>query len=125
MNRRQRKKHRRGEFQQLGFELRFCTPADWSDAEQTSFGDVCIRKVGAFELAVGGGTGVCWNVFVTGSRNRDSVTPAQREALLGWLAAHPAVSDIRPGELEDAWYPRNCTLAAVWDRWPRPRPGGD
>lgn len=106
MNKRQRKKHHLGEFVQLGFELRFCTPADWSDESQVAFWDACIGQVEALGLAVGGGTGVCWNVFVTGSRNHDSVTPAQRHALVGWLTAHPAVSEIRPGELEDAWYPR-------------------
>jgi len=105
MNKRQRKKHRRGEFRELGFELRFCTPEAWSEDEQEAFWVECIRHVEALGLAVGGGSGVCWDVFVTGLRGRDSVSPAQRQALLDWLAAHPGVSKIWAGRLEDAWYP--------------------
>ena len=105
MNKRQRKKYRLGEFRQLGFELRFCTPATWTDAEQGAFWDECIRQVEALRLAVGGGTGVCWEVFVTGLHDQDSVSPAQRQALLDWLAVHPAVSEIVAGQLEDAWHP--------------------
>lgn len=105
MNKRQRKKHHLGEFQELGFALRFCTPGSWSDDEQGAFWRECISRVEALGLAVGGGSGECWDVFVTGLRGRDSVTSAQRQALLDWLAAHPHVSEIRGGELEDAWYP--------------------
>jgi len=105
MNKRQRKKHRLGEFQQLGFELRFGTPQDWTDAEQNAFWDECIARVESLGLAVGGGAGVTWDVFVTALRDRGSVTSEQRASLLAWLAAHPGVSQIEAGSLEDAWYP--------------------
>lgn len=104
MNKRQRKKHRLGEFQELGFELRFCTPATWSDAEQGTFWDACIGEVEALGLSVGGGVGTCWEVYVTGLKPRASVTPEQRSALMAWLTAHPAVSEVRAGALEDAWH---------------------
>lgn len=103
MNKRQRKKHRRGEFQELGFALQFRTPDDWPDAQQHDFWVQCIGQIEALGLVVGGGTGVCWNVFVTG-RPRHSVTVAQRQALLDWLKAHWATSDVHAGPLQDAWH---------------------
>lgn len=104
MNKRQRKKHHLGEFQELGFELRFCTIASWTDAEQLCFWDECIGRVEALGLSVGGETGTRWGVFVSGLAARTGVTAAQRQALLDWLTVHPAVSDVRAGPLEDAWH---------------------
>ncbi|HSU17375.1 YggL family protein [Longimicrobium sp.] len=104
MNKRQRKKHRLGEFQELGFELRFCTPADWSEAQQLDFWDAAITRIEALGLSVGGGTGTCWDVYVMAFQERRTVTPALRQALVDWLAAQPAVSGLRAGPLEDAWH---------------------
>ena len=104
MNKRQRKKHRLGEYQELGFELRFCTPADWSEQQQLNFWDAAITQIEALGLSVGGGTGTCWDVYVTTLADRGNVTPAQRQALADWLAVHPAVSDLRVGPLEDVWH---------------------
>jgi hypothetical protein len=104
MNKRQREKHRLGEFQELGFELRFCTPAGWPDAQQLDFWDAAITQVEALGLSVGGGTGTCWDVYVTSLADRGTVTPAQRQALVDWLAAQPAVSELRASPLEDAWH---------------------
>ncbi|AHG92877.1 protein of unknown function DUF469 (plasmid) [Gemmatirosa kalamazoonensis] len=104
MNKRQRKKYRLGEFQELGFELGFCTPADWSDDEQLDFWDAAIAQIEALGLAIGGGTGTCWDVYVSSLAERGTVSPAQRDALLDWLAAQPGVSDVRAGPLEDAWH---------------------
>jgi hypothetical protein len=104
MNKRQRKKHRIAEFQELGFALRFCTPASWSRGEQDAFWNECIRRVEDLGLALGGGTGECWDVFVTTLRERGSVTVEQRQALLEWLGAQPGISAIQAGGLEDAWY---------------------
>lgn len=78
-----------------------------------AFWDACIDQVEALGLAIGGGTGVSWEVYVQGLRNRDTVTPAQREALLAWLSAQPGVSEILAGPLEDAWYPGTAPTAAV------------
>ncbi|GLC24622.1 50S ribosome-binding protein YggL [Roseisolibacter agri] len=104
MNKRLRKKHRLGEFQELGFELRFCTPAGWSEAEHLGFWDACITQVEALGLSLGGGTGTCWDVFVSGLAERATVTAPQRQVLLDWLAAQPAVSAIQGGPLVDAWH---------------------
>lgn len=103
MNKRQRKKHHLGEFQELGFELAFCTPVDWTDGQQLDFWNAAITQIEALGLSVGGGTGRCWDVYVM-SLARGTVTPSQRQGLVDWLAAQPAVSDLRAGALEDAWY---------------------
>jgi hypothetical protein len=104
MNKRQRKKHRLGEFQELGFELRFCTPEGWTDDQQLDFWDAAIAQIEALGLSVGGGTGTCWDVYVSSLSERGTVSPAQRLALVDWLVAQPGVSDVRAGALEDAWH---------------------
>lgn len=104
MNRRQRKKRRLGEFRELGFELRFRTPDAWTDQERNGFWDACIECMEALGLAVGGGTGRCWDVFVTSASERASVMPEQRQALLDWFEDQAVVSDVRAGDLEDAWH---------------------
>jgi hypothetical protein len=104
MNKRQRKKHRLGEFQELGFELRFCTPESWSEEGQYAFGDACIEQIEMLDLSVGGRAGICWDVYVSGLKERSTVTPPQRQALVDWLRAHPAVSNVQAGALEDAWH---------------------
>lgn len=103
MNKRQRKKHRLGEFQELGFELRFCLPTDWSDAQEFAFWDSAIAEIERLELSVGGGAGACWEVYVTALLARGTVTPAQRQALVDWLATQP-VTGVYAGPLEDAWH---------------------
>jgi uncharacterized protein YggL (DUF469 family) len=104
MNRRQRKKVRRREFQEFGFDLQFCTPNAWSDAQQDAFWQECILRIEAFGLCVGGGCGTCWDVFVTALGSRATVTPDQRTALVRWLSAHPSVTLVKAGELVDAWH---------------------
>lgn len=104
MNERQRKKHRSGEYQELGFDLRFCTPAGWTESQQREFFDVVIARIEALGLAVGGGIGACWDVFVTSRAERGSVTPGQRLAIAEWLAAQTAISGLRAGPLVDSWH---------------------
>lgn len=105
MNKRQRKKHRVGEFQQLGFELRFATPETWSASTADASWDACINRVESLGLAIGGGTGVQWDVFVAPLKQRSTVTLTQQRALRDWLGAQPGVSDIQASELMDAWHP--------------------
>jgi uncharacterized protein YggL (DUF469 family) len=88
--------------QRFGFELSFRTPDGWDDAERMAFWDACIRHIEHLGLAVGGGTDLWWTVFVTSTREGNSVTPSQREALLAWLQAHPAVLQVLAGELVSA-----------------------
>ncbi|MFK7088628.1 YggL family protein [Chromobacterium violaceum] len=99
-NRRQRKKHHVGEFQELGFalEVRFHTELD--DAACDAWLDALIEVVERMGLAYGGGdTGG----FVS-TWERGSVTPAQRDALLAWARSYPAVAEAHASELLDAWH---------------------
>lgn len=104
MNRRQRKKHRLREFQELGFSLHFRTPADWQVVDRDAFLDAAIAEVERLGLELGGGTGEIWDVYVSGAGPRATVTSGQRAALLEWLAATGHVSDVYAGPLEDAWH---------------------
>ena len=104
MNRRQRKKHRLGEFRELGFHLQFRTPAEWSAVERDAFLDAALAEVERLGLEIGGGAGEIWDVYVGGAGRRATVTSSQRAALLGWLAATDGVSDMQAGPLMDVWY---------------------
>ena len=57
MNRRQRRKHRTGEFQELGFDLQFTTPAAWSDEQQLVFWNALIDEVEKRGMSIGGNSG--------------------------------------------------------------------
>ncbi|HEY9225640.1 MAG TPA: 50S ribosome-binding protein YggL [Gemmatimonadaceae bacterium] len=104
MNRRQRKKHRIAEFVELGFELKFALPSDWADDQVDVFWERAITTIESLGLGVAGGTGHDWGVFVTGLRERVSVSESQREALLAWLAEQPGVSSLVASQLRDAWH---------------------
>ena len=111
MKRRLRKKLRIAEFRQLGFELRFRTPADWSDDEQMQFWDrVVLEGPETRGLAFGGGCGVVWDGVVLGLADRASISDAQRESLARWLSAEAEVSDLVVGPLFDVWHARDWPL---------------
>ncbi|WP_406623819.1 YggL family protein [Acidovorax sp. SDU_ACID1] len=102
-NRRQRKKHHAGEFQELGFAygLRLAQPLD--PARLDALMDAAIEMFEANGLEVGGG----WapqsaSGFVSAAKG--SVTEAQRMAVLAWLQAWPGITHARVGGLQDAWY---------------------
>jgi uncharacterized protein len=97
MKRRLRKKHRVGEFAECGFELHFSLPSHWDEAEQLRFWDRAIGRIESLGLAVGGGVGATWDVFVSCLAGRGSVAPAQQQALVDWLAAEPDVSALQAG----------------------------
>lgn len=105
MNRRQRKKLRRGEFRELGFELRFALASGTSDADQDAFWTAFIDEIERIGLSFGGGGGIRWEGFLTARGARGSVEAAARDALAAWLAARPDVRDISAGPLVDAWVP--------------------
>ncbi|MEQ1731030.1 MAG: YggL family protein [Vicinamibacterales bacterium] len=102
MNRRQRRKHRTGEFQELGFDLQFTTPAAWSDEQQLAFWNALIDEVEKRGMSIGGSSGEPWEVFVTGV-DHASVTPVERQAIVDWLTAREGVANLEAGPLEDAW----------------------
>lgn len=99
-NRRQRKKHYAGEFQELGFTLRLTFPQVQDAVQQDAWFDVFIGEIERLGLAYGGGAKegyVC-------AYGRGTVTPAQRDNLLGWLRQRAEVASVYAGPLQDAWH---------------------
>lgn len=106
-NRRQRKKHHAGEFQQLGFalEVRFHAPQD--PGSRDAYLDALIAQVERMGLAYGGGDS---GGFVT-MWERGSVTPAQRDELLAWVRGDAAVAEASASTLLDAWHDASWEVA--------------
>ena len=104
MKKRLRKKLRVGEFQELGFAVRFRLPGDLNESGMNAFWDAfIIEVVEAGGFMFGGACGHEWDVFVC-RPNRQSATEADRQAIASWLGRHEQVSDILIGPLVDAWY---------------------
>ncbi len=111
MNRRMRKKRHVGEYQELGFYVRFRVKPAAKDPDFMRFWEEFILDaVEANLLGYGGGSGESWDGFVDRMDNRSrgkrcgSVTPEQHSALTAWLTAHPRVYDLYVGPLIDGWY---------------------
>ncbi len=106
MKKRLRKKLHRGEFQELGFDVRFQVTDDISEEAFDSVVDAFISQATEANGLVcgGGGKKPEWDVFVTMDR-RGSATEEHRQAVQRWLAAQPEAAAIQVGPLVDAWYP--------------------
>ena len=106
MRKRLRKKLHVGEFQELGFEVRFQVADNLSyDAFDTVVDAFISQAIEAHGLLCGGGgKNPEWNVFVT-REGRGSATEEHRQAIETWLAARPEVNTVQIGPLVDAWYP--------------------
>lgn len=106
-NRRQRKKLRLGEFQELGFTLylTFHTPQD--EAAYELHWHAIIERIETLGLCVGGLGGTLpiaeTDGFVSGW-DHGSVTSEQVSSLLEWCRARPEVKEARASELVDAWH---------------------
>lgn len=104
MKKRLRKKVRKGEFQELGFEVRFILDPNLSEQEIDSvidsFLDEAIESQG---LGFGGGGHYDWDGFVC-FMGRGSATEANRAHIERWLSAHREVTSYEVGPLIDAWY---------------------
>ncbi|KPC50187.1 YggL family protein [Amantichitinum ursilacus] len=106
-NRRQRKKLRLGEFQELGFTLylTFHNPLDETAYEQ--HWDAIIKCIAGQGLCVGGLGGSLpiaeTDGFVSGWE-RGTATPEQVASLLDWCSARAEVKEARASELVDAWH---------------------
>ena len=105
MKKRLRKKLRRGEFQELGFEVRFRAVDNISDEAFDNVVDTFISQ--AIEanglICGGGGKKPEWAVFVTLDR-QGSATEAHRQAVQQWLATRLEITTTQVGPLIDAWY---------------------
>ena len=104
MKKRLRKKLRRGEFQELGFEACVRFDAELSEEAWFAFWDRMVDFVEARGLAFGGGGPLSdWCVFVARS-GRGSATDEDRAALREWLQKQPEVEEAALGDLVDANY---------------------
>lgn len=104
LNRRQRKKHRLGEFRELGFSLawQFHKPEDENFVD--NFLDAFIEVVEARDLCFGGGFDSIGGDGFVCRLKRGSATEADRFALVDWLSRHPAVATVQAGVFRDAWH---------------------
>ena len=104
MRKRLRKKLRKGEFQEMGFQVKFHLLADLDEPCQGSFFDTFIEQaIEGNGLICGGGFGTAWDVFVT-LDGRGSATEEHRRRVRDWLLGNPVVSSVQVGSLVDAWY---------------------
>jgi len=107
LNKRQRKKLRVGEFQELVFEIRisFCNSLD-EDAYDIFF-DEFIDLIEERHLAVGGLGGRLPLVETEGivsAWGRGSPTAVDRQSVLDWLRQRPEVASAEASEFVDGWY---------------------
>ena len=105
MKKRLRKKKHLGEFQELGFRVRFRFPADLPTAECNRLLEEWVTQaVEGNGLLLGGGGGAdVWEGFVT-KEGRGSATEEHRLLVTSWLGAHPLVLEYTVSPLVDAWH---------------------
>lgn len=107
MNRRQRKKLRMGEFQELVFEARMQFHQPMDEASYDAFLDGFIELIESRHLVVGGMGGQLPLLVTDGivsALGRGSPTEVDRQAVLEWLRHRPEVASAEVGDLVDGWY---------------------
>ena len=104
MNKRLRKKLRRGEFQEFGFQVCFELVPEISAADRDRVWNRFLGEaIEANGLQLGGGGDLALEGFVTCVPGRGSVRDGHRVAVREWLAGHPLVCRVDVGEYADAW----------------------
>lgn len=103
-NRRQRKKLRLGEFQEMGFDVTAKCTKELAPSERQQFVDRLIDAVVERGLLFGGGFNDFLKGFVVVATLYGSVTDEQRESLKAWLESCPELTNVQVGPLKDAWY---------------------
>lgn len=107
LNRRQRKKHRVGEFRELVFEVRAKFHQALDETAYDSFIDAFIGMIESRRLAVGGMGGRLPLVETDGMVSaacRGSPSDDDRRAVAGWLRQRAEVASAKAGDLVDGWY---------------------
>lgn len=107
LNRRQRKKLRVGEFQELVFEVRMAFRQPLDEPAYDDLLDAFIDLIESRRLAVGGLGGRLPLVETDGivsAWGRGSPTGEDRQAVLQWLQNRPEVARAEVGEFVDGWY---------------------
>lgn len=103
MRKRLRKKLRRGEYREYGFNLAWQFAADVADQEVESFWNDLIDLVERRGLILGGGGDQeGGGVFITKDAAPGTV-PEDRAAVLSWVQEHEAVVKASAGAFVDAW----------------------
>lgn len=107
MNRRQRKKLRLGEFQELVFEISVVFNTALTLADWDLFIDDFCEYVASQGLGLGGFGGRMPLSATEGwihKRGRGSPTEEQRQALITWLSFRPEVQTALLGAMVDTWH---------------------
>ncbi|WP_426170945.1 YggL family protein [Pseudoduganella sp. R-34] len=104
-NKRQLKKKHLGEFQELGFLVEAQIVGQLSMAEHNAlihqFLDEAIEPNG---LAFGGGYNDDFGGIVVSNKAYGKVEEHHRTLVQEWLAKQSKLTDVKVGELRDAWY---------------------
>lgn len=103
MRRRLRKKLRRGEFQELGFDLGAELRADLDAASHNGLAERFIAFVESRDLTFGGGFGPDRIEGFVARRSRASATDEDRAALERFLGSASEVYRVSTGPLRDAY----------------------
>lgn len=107
LNRRQRKKLRVGEFQDLVFEIRIGFRQPMDDVSHDAFQDGFIAMIESRQLAVGGLGGrlpLLETDGIVSAWGHGSPTAADRQAVLDWLRQRTEVVSAEAGDFVDGWY---------------------
>ncbi|WP_322104969.1 YggL family protein [Paraburkholderia sp. J41] len=102
-NRRQRKKLRLGEFQELGFAVAASLRHGLDTVQRDALIDAFIVEcVEAHCMFFGGGINEALNGYIVADGVRASATDVQRALVHRWLAACPEVTGVTVSPLSDA-----------------------
>lgn len=107
LNRRQRKKLRVGEFQELVFKVRMTFRQPLAEPAYDVLLDAFIELIESRRLIVGGLGGQLPLVEADGivsAWGRGSPAEEDRQAVLDWLRHRPEVASAEVGEFVDGWY---------------------
>lgn len=106
LNRRQRKKLRVGEFQELAFELEigFKTPIEDAAYEDFIYAFIDFAEARGLVLGAFGGKLPIERTDGLVSAQKGSCTEDDRATLTAWLQARPEVASASAGPLRDGWY---------------------
>ena len=107
LNRRQRKKLRVGEFQELVFDVTFTVSQSTPDPANDDFMDAFLNLIESRNLAFCGVSNLPPLNRTDGTvaaAGRGSASDDDRQAVSAWLQQRPEVANLQIGELFDGWY---------------------
>ncbi|WP_233862860.1 YggL family protein [Paraburkholderia adhaesiva] len=111
-NRRQRKKLRLGEFQELGFAVSATLRRALDDARREALIDAFLMEcVEAHVMLFGGGVSDDLDGYIVADGVRVSATDEQREIVHAWLDGRDEFTDVTVAPLSDAWHGHDWNLA--------------